>query len=138
MAWQAGNAAGVFLVGVIIQILISLYQPDYTFPGWHTTLLAMMAIVIAYIATVWGAKYLHLWQNAAFVLHISVYLAMMIAIWVNAPRASSSQVWTEFNFSGGWPNTGLAVLVGQQTGILTQIGVDTVWRTRMCQLYCCF
>lgn len=136
MAWQAGNATGFFLIGVIIQIFISLRDPLYAFPGWHTTLLTILAIVIAYVGSVWGAKYLHLWQNAAFVLHILVYLALIIPIWVNAPRASSSQVWTEFNFSGGWPNMGLAMLVGQQTAIFAQIGVDTVWWTRTCQLGC--
>ena len=137
MAWQAGNAQGVFLVGNIVQIIISLHHPLYAFTQWHTTLLAMMAVCIAYIGNVWGAKFLHLWQNVVFVLHILVYLAFIIPIWVNAPRASSSQVWTEFTFSGGWPSIGLAALVGQQTGIFTQIGVDTVECTRMSQL-CCF
>lgn len=136
MAWQAGNAQGVFLVGTIVQILISLHHPLYAFPRWHTTLIAMMAVCIAYIGNVWGAKFLHLWQNVVFVLHILVYLAFIIPIWVNAPQASSSQVWTEFTFSGGWPSMGLAVLVGQQTGIFTQIGVDTVGCSRMSQLYC--
>jgi choline transport protein len=136
MAWQAGNAQGVFLVGTIIQILISLHDPLYAFPQWHTTLLAMMAVCIAYIGNVYGAKVLHLWQNAVFALHILVYLAFIIPIWVNAPRASSSQVWTEFTFSGGWPSAGLAVLVGQQTGIFTQIGVDTVGYNQASQVHC--
>lgn len=128
MAWQAGNAQGVFLVGTIIQILISLYDELYAFPQWHTTLLAMMAVIIAFVGNTYGSKWLHLWQNVVFALHILVYLAFIIPIWVNAPRASSSTVWSEFTFSGGWPNPGLAALVGQQTGIFTQIGVDTVSR----------
>lgn len=126
MAWQAGNAQGVFLVGTIIQIIISLWDTAYAFPQWHTTLLAIMAVLIALIGNTYGAKFLHLWQNTAFAIHIIVYLAFIIPIWVNAPRASSTQVWTGFTFSGGWPSPGLAVMIGQQVGIYTQLGVDTV------------
>jgi choline transport protein len=126
MAWQAGNAQGVFLVGTIIQIIISLHNVDYTFPQWQTTLLVIGAVCIAYTGNVYGHKVLHLWQNVVFALHILVFLAFIIPIWVNAPQASSKQVWTEFTFSGGWPNAGLAVLIGQQTGIFSQIGLDTV------------
>ncbi|EFQ97712.1 hypothetical protein MGYG_00752 [Nannizzia gypsea CBS 118893] len=125
LAWQAGNASGVFLVATIIQVLISLHNEQYTFPQWHATLLAMMAVVVALLGNTFGARVLHMWQNAVFGLHILVYLGFIIPIWVNAPRASSSQVWTEFEFNGGWPSAGLAVLVGQQTSIFTQIGVDT-------------
>jgi choline transport protein len=91
----------------------------------------MMAVCIAYAGNTLGAKWLHLWQNVVFTLHIMVYLGFIIPIWVNAPRASSSVVWSDFTFSGGWPNAGLAVLVGQQTAIFTQIGVDTVRHQRI-------
>ncbi|KAF3480908.1 uncharacterized protein GIQ15_06255 [Arthroderma uncinatum] len=127
IAWQAGNASGVFLVATIIQVLISLHNVEYTFPQWHTTLLAMMAVLVAFIGNTFGAKILHMWQTLVFGLHILVYLGFIIPIWVNAPRASSSQVWTEFIFKGGWPNAGLAVLVGQQTATFTQIGADTLF-----------
>lgn len=32
MAWQAGNAIGVFLVGTLIQSLISINNESYAFP----------------------------------------------------------------------------------------------------------
>lgn len=84
-----------------------------------------MAVCIAYVGNTFGAKYMHLWQNVVFTIHILVYLGFLIPIWVNAPRASSSQVWSEFTFAGGWSSAGLAVLVGQQTATFTQLGVDT-------------
>lgn len=116
---------GVFFIGQTIQILISLYDDLYTFPQWHTTLLAMMAVVLAFVGNTYGAKWLHLWQNAVFALHILVYLAFIIPIWVNAPMASSKTVWTEFTFSGGWSSAGLAVMVGQQTAMFPHMGIDT-------------
>ncbi|EEP80699.1 predicted protein [Uncinocarpus reesii 1704] len=125
LAWQAGNAAGVFLVGSIVQILISLHNEAYTFPQWHTTLLAIAAVTVAYIGNTLGAKFLHMWQNVVFSLHVLVYLGILIPIWVNAPRAPSSNVWANFTFDGGWPSNGVAVLIGQQTAMFAQLGLDT-------------
>src|ERR1700753_637894 len=112
MAWQAGNALGVFLVGTLIQSIISINDPNYAFPAWHATLLVIAAVAIAFCGNVLGHKVLHMWQNVVFVIHVLAYFAFIIPIWVNAPKASTKQVWTEFTNSGGWPSTGLAVLVG--------------------------
>ncbi len=132
MAWQAGNALGVFLVGTLIQSIISINNPDYAFPKWHATLLVIAAVCIAFIGNVFGHKVLHLWQNVVFVIHVMAYFALIIPIWVNAPRATNKQVWTEFTNEGGWSGTGLAVLVGQLSGIYTQLGVDTVRFIQQC------
>ena len=126
MAWQSGNALGVFLVGTLIQSIISINDPTYTFPAWHATLLVIGAVCIAFIGNVYGAKVLHLWQNAVFCIHVLAYFAFIIPIWVNAPKASSKDVWTKFEYNGGWKSPGLSVLAGQLTGIYFQLGFDTV------------
>ncbi|KIW89747.1 uncharacterized protein Z519_09904 [Cladophialophora bantiana CBS 173.52] len=125
MAWQAGNALGVFLVGTLIQSIISINNPNYAFPKWHATLLVIGAVSIAFVGNVFGHKVLHLWQNAVFVIHVLAYFAFIIPIWVNAPRATTNEVWTGFTNEGGWSSTGFAVLVGQLSGIYTQLGLDT-------------
>lgn len=127
MAWQAGNAQGVLLVGTLIQDIISINNPSYSFPRWHASLLVIGAVLIAFVGNVYGAKVLHVWQNAVFAIHVLAYFAFIIPIWVNAPRATSAEVWTEFSNSGGWPTLGLSVLAGQLSGVVSQVGVDTVW-----------
>jgi choline transport protein len=54
------------------------------------------------------------------------YFAYLVPVWVSAPVATHSQVWTTFENEGGWSSLPLAVLVGQLTGIGAQVGVDTV------------
>lgn len=125
MAWQAGNAIGVFLVGTLVQSVIQINKEDYAFPSWHATLLVVGAVCVAFCGNVFGYKILHMWQNVVFCIHILAYFAFIIPIWVNAPRASHSQVWTEFTNNGGWYSPGFAVLVGQLSGIYTQLGIDT-------------
>lgn len=126
MAWQAGNAIGVFLVGTLIQSIISINIPTYAFPYWHATLLVMGAVAIALAGNVLGSKVLPYWQNAIFVVHVIAYFAFIIPIWVNAPRVSSKQVWTGFENSGNWSSLSLCIMTGQLSGIYTQVGVDTV------------
>lgn len=126
LAWQSGNAIGVFLVGTLIQSIISINVPTYTFPAWQATLLVFGAVAIAFVGNVYGSKVLPHWQNAVFAIHVMAYFAFIIPIWVNAPRATSAQVWTGFENSGGWSNLSLSVMIGQLSGIYTQVGVDTV------------
>ncbi|KAK0288396.1 hypothetical protein LTS00_009607 [Friedmanniomyces endolithicus] len=126
IAWQAGNAQGLFLVGSLIQTMILINDDSYGFPSWQGTLLAFMAVLIAYTGVVYGARVLPYWQNAVFVVHILAYLGYIIPVWVSSPRATHAQVWTEFDNGGGWNTMGLSVLIGQLSGISTQCGgIDT-------------
>src|SRR5580658_6812473 len=78
MAWQAGNALGVFLVGTLVQSIISINKPSYTFPPWQATLLVIGAVCIAFIGNVFGSKILPYWQNAVFAIHVMAYFAFII------------------------------------------------------------
>jgi len=59
---------GIFLVGSLIQTIILINNEDYGFPNYQGTLLAIAAMVIAYIGAVFGAKYLHRWQTIVFAI----------------------------------------------------------------------
>lgn len=116
----------MFLVGSLIQTMILLNNESYGFPSYQGTLLAFMAVAIAYTGVVYGARVLPYWQNAVFIVHVLAYLGYIIPVWVRAPAVSHRQVWTEFANEGGWSTMGLSVLVGQLAGISTQCGgIDT-------------
>jgi len=117
---------GIFLVGSLIQTVILINNENYAFPNYQGTLLAIGAMLCAWLANTYGSKALPYWQNALFAVHILAYFAYIVPIWVNAPTASHSQVWGEFANEGGWSSVGMAVLVGQLSGIGQQVGVDTV------------
>ncbi|TKX20009.1 amino acid permease-like protein 7 [Elsinoe australis] len=125
IAWQAGNCMGIFLAGSLIQTMILVGNEDYAFPAWHGTMLAIGAMLVSYIANVYGSRALPYWQNAVFAIHVAAYFAYIIPVWVSAPTATHSQVWTEFQNEGGWSNVVLAVLIGQLSGISNQVGIDT-------------
>jgi choline transport protein len=88
--------------------------------------LSFAAILLSYAVTNYGTRSLPYWQIPVFVISIMCYFAYIIPVWINSPKASHSEVWTGFANEGGWSSMGLAVLVGQLSGIGMQTGVDTV------------
>ena len=71
MAWQAGNAIGVFLTGTLIQVIILENNPNYLFPTWQGSLLVMAIILLVGVINIFGSKLIPRLQNAIFCLHIS-------------------------------------------------------------------
>lgn len=126
IAWQAGNAMGIFLAGSLVQTIILINNDNYAFPAYQGTLLAILMVIIAYVFNIYGAKTLPYWQNFGMALHILAYFAYIVPIWVSAPVATHTEVWLDFDNTGGWSSMGLALLVGQLTGISEQCGIDTV------------
>lgn len=126
MAWQAGNAIGVFLTGTLLQVVILENNPNYAFPAWQGSLFVIACILLVGLINVFGAKLIPKLQNLIFALHVMAYVAFIVPIWVNAPKATAKQVFASFENRGGWSTLGLGVLAGQLSGIYTQVGVDTV------------
>lgn len=116
---------GIFLVGSLIQTMILVNDENYAFPSWQGTLLAFGAMGFAYVGNVYGNKIMPYWQNAVMCIHILGYLGYIVPIWCNAPRATHQQVWSSWQNEGGWSSIGLAVMVGQLSGIGLQCGIDT-------------
>ena len=58
------------------------------------------------------------------ILHIVGLFAIIIPLWVMAPRASAKDVFTQFNNDGGWNSLGSSTLVGFSGTITAMIGYD--------------
>ncbi|KGQ05998.1 putative amino-acid permease PB24D3.02c [Beauveria bassiana D1-5] len=124
LAWQAGNASGMFEVGIIIQAIITANM-DYDAPRWHAAVINIAFTLFALGANVLGSRALPYWQNAIFAFHILAFVAFLAPIWVNVPQASHHDVWALWENRGGWPSLTLAILVGQMPGIAAHVGIDT-------------
>lgn len=83
------------------------------------------AVIIAFCGNFFAYKLVTHAQNFIFAIHVLAYFGLIIPIWFNAPRVSSKEVWTEFENYGGWSNLGLSIMIGQLSGIYTQVGIDT-------------
>ncbi|KAL8882224.1 MAG: hypothetical protein Q9198_000742 [Flavoplaca austrocitrina] len=113
IAWQAAVASSGLLSGTIIQGMLVLAYPSYTFQSWHGTLLLYAVLVIALIFNTFLGRYLSFIESAIFVIHIVGIFAIIIPIAYLAPQKSSAHdVFVLFLDTGGYNNKGLAFFVG--------------------------
>ncbi len=70
------------------------------------------------------AKKLPLIEGIVLVVHVFGFFAILVPLWVLAPRSSAREVFTQFNNGGGWPNYGSSALVGILASILPLLGAD--------------
>ena len=67
------------------------------------------------------AKKLPLVEGIILVVYVVGFFAIIIPLWVLAPRADAHIVFTQFTNAGGWSSVGTAVMVGL-SGITASLG----------------
>ena len=58
------------------------------------------------------------------ILHFVGFFAIIIPLWITAPRTPAKRVFTEFQNNGEWPNMGLSVLIGLTGPVYSMIASD--------------
>ncbi|RAH58026.1 amino acid permease [Aspergillus piperis CBS 112811] len=122
--WQCAIVAIAYLAGTIIQGLIVLNHPNYEFERWHGTLLVIAITAFSILFNTFLAKNLPMVEGLILIIHVVGLFAIIIPLWVLAPRNSAKAVFTEFYDGGGWGSPGTATLVGLSTTITSMIGYD--------------
>ncbi|EIT76249.1 amino acid transporter [Aspergillus oryzae 100-8] len=124
MGWQCAIVSIAFLAGTIIQGLIVLNDSTYDFQRWHGTLFIIAITTFSILFNTFLAKNLPMVEGLILILHVIGLFAIIIPLWVLAPRNNPKAVFTEFNNGGGWNSPGTATLVGLSTTITSMIGYD--------------
>ncbi|KAL9594716.1 MAG: hypothetical protein Q9219_006880 [cf. Caloplaca sp. 3 TL-2023] len=121
---QTGIASGSYLTASQIQALLLLNDTRYDFQRWHGTLLIIAVATVAIILNIFLAKQLPRLEVLMLVLHVVGFLAIVLVLWVLAPRTPAKVVFTEFQNNGNWPNLGLSVLIGLTGPVYSMIASD--------------
>ena len=108
-----------------------LNDPTYVPERWHGTLLVIASAAFSILFNTFLAKKLPLVEGLVLVIHVLGLFAVIIPLWVLAPRNNAQAVFTEFSNGGGWDTTGTAVMVGLISPILSMLGFDCV--VHMCK-----
>lgn len=111
------------MVGTIIQGLIALNVKDYVWHNWHGTLLTIAVIAFSIIFNTVLASRLPLIEGIVLILHLAGFFAIIIPLWVMAPRAHP-HVLLQFSNFGGWSSTGLSAMIGLTSPLSVLIGYD--------------
>ena len=73
--------------------------------------------VLAVMVNTLGAKRLPMLEAAILFLHVFGFFAVLIPLWVIAPKISAEEAFTSFSNTGGWSSIGAAVVIGQLTAV---------------------
>ncbi|KAK5046045.1 hypothetical protein LTR84_008502 [Exophiala bonariae] len=124
IGWQVYLAGVAFMVGGVIQGLIALNVEDYVWHNWHGTLLSIAAILFSIIFNTALAVQLPMIEGVVLILHLAGFFAIIIPLWVMAPRATAHDTLLVFQNNGGWSSTGLSCMIGLTTPLSVLIGYD--------------
>ncbi|KAH8891778.1 amino acid permease [Thozetella sp. PMI_491] len=125
LGWQTGLTSLAFLAGTMIQGLLVLNNPEYVFQSWHGTLLVIGITAFCIIFNTFLAKRLPMVEGMVLIIHVIGFFAVLIPLWLLAPRSSPGAVFTEFVNFGGWSTNGLSFMVGLLAPVYTLIGADS-------------
>ena len=70
-------------------------------------------------------------EGLVLIIHIVGFFAVLIPLWVLAPRNSTEMVFKQFTNFGGWGSTALSVMVGMLTTVYGMLGADSA--VHMCE-----
>jgi len=103
----------------MIQGLLILNDPTYIPENWHGTLLVIALTAFCIIFNTFLAKKLPMVEGMVLIVHLLGFFAVLVPLWVLAPRSSPKDVFTGFSNFGGWSSTGLAFMVGLLAPVYT-------------------
>lgn len=123
--WQSAITGIAFLVGTIIQGLITLNNPDYVYERWHGTLLTIAVVGFCVLLNTFAARKLPLVEGTLAVLHFAGLFVVIIVLWTLAPKNNAHNAFLQLTNAGGWSSDGLSMLVGLYPLTLCLIGFDS-------------
>ncbi|KAK2861433.1 hypothetical protein FQN49_004199 [Arthroderma sp. PD_2] len=125
LGWHTGIAGCSYTVANMLVGLIAINNHDYVPQRWHGTLLIIAIAFMAIIFNTFFAQKLPFIEGVILLIHIFGFFAVLIPLWVLAPRNSADEVFLNVVDMGGWGNNGLACLVGLGAPIYALIGPDS-------------
>lgn len=124
VSWQSIVALDAFLIGSVIQGLITLNDDSYSPTRWQGTLFVFAAVIGVSLFNVFAAKHLPLAEGSFVTLYIFSFFPVIVTLLVLAPKQSASDVFTKFTDNGaGWPSISLTVMVGQVSSMFVVLGM---------------
>src|ERR1700712_5007418 len=92
LGWQTGSASSAFLAASEIQGLIILNNESYAPYPWRLTLMVIAVASICGVFNTFLARKLPLVEGTVLILHVMGFFAIIIPLWILAPRATGREV----------------------------------------------
>ena len=120
------------MIGGVIEGLVVLNNDSYVSQPFHSTLIAIAVVSFAILFNTVLAVRLPFIEGVLLMLHVAGLFAIIIPLWVTAPRGNAHDTLLVFTNNGGWPTTGLSAMIGMTSIVGTLVGYDC--SVHMCKL----
>ena len=91
------------------------------------TLFTIAIALFAVAFNTFAARHLPTFEGFVLLFHLIGFFAVMIPLWVLAPKVPASEVFGASGFAnyGGWPSIGAACVIGQLAASSALLGADS-------------
>jgi amino acid transporter len=124
LAWVATVATESLFAGTIIQGILVLNYPDYSYARWQGTLLTWAVILINVLINVLIPGILPRFEIVIAVLHICGFVAILATLLSTADIGTARSVWLTSLNEGGWSTQGVSYCIGFMGNVATFVGAD--------------
>lgn len=112
------------MAGTVIQGLIELNVDGYVWEQYHGTLLTIAVVCFATLFNTFFAAKLPMIEAVVLFMHFCGLFAIIIPLWVTAPRSPAKETLLVFQNNGGWSSKGLSAMIGLTTPLSVIVGYD--------------
>ncbi|RYN36518.1 hypothetical protein AA0119_g4934 [Alternaria tenuissima] len=110
----------------MLQGIIVLNYPDYSYQRWHGTMLYWAFLGLATLVNVFAIKSLPWVLHATFLLHVVLWLVLVVVICVISPTKHTAEfVFTTYVNESGWSSDGVAFSIGLLSSTYVLAGYDS-------------
>ena len=127
VSWQSMVVIECYAISDIIQAMILLVDTSYVATRWRGTLLTMAAALLVSTFNIVLASHLSWCEGVFATIHFFAFVPVLFGLVNMAPKPSATEVFRHFTQTGGaWPDTSLALFVGQVYNLFVMLGSDGV------------
>ncbi|CAH0036138.1 unnamed protein product, partial [Clonostachys rhizophaga] len=128
------TASPAFISGLMVQGLINLNDDTYVGTRWQGMLFYWAFVIYAAVMNVWGHRYTVTGSHHSLysvsdtdtgVLHVGCFVIAFVVLATMSRKNSAGFVSTKVSDQTGWPNGGIAWMVGLISTIYPFLGYDT-------------
>jgi choline transport protein len=116
-----------YAISDIIQAMILVADPTYAATQWRGTLFTMAAAVFVSTFNIVLASHLSWCEGVFATVHFFAYVPILVGLFILSPKRSAEEVFLQFTQTDGkWPDTSMAVFVGQVSNLFVMLGSDGI------------
>jgi choline transport protein len=127
VSWQSMVVIKCYAISDIIQAMILVIEPTYVATRWRGTLLTMAAALVVTTFNIVLASHLSWCEGVSATVHFFAFVPVLVGLFIMAPKPTATEVFLHITqTNGGWPDTSLALFVGQVSDLFVMLGSDRV------------